>query len=257
MPPLESYRVHAFSRRFQERVEESLRLLTELPKLAACLVSTSWGKDSVVLTDLVLRAWGGGEFLHISRPYALPGDEEPQRAVLGARDASLHEIGGRSIADALAWVREIGLPHERSEREQVAAVVEAKKQPALQWAVDRGYCVMVLGLRAEENQRARGALLRARGVTFERRALGIWSSNPLAFWSARDVWAYIASRSVAYNRRVHDAETHGLTRETIRNTGWLSTDGSTTRGRAAWLRHHFPDEYQRLYREFPEMSSYA
>lgn len=43
---------------------------------------------------------------------------------------------------------------------------------------------------------------------------------PLSDWTGADVWAYIASHGVPSNRRIYDAETHGLTRETI-HSGWL------------------------------------
>jgi phosphoadenosine phosphosulfate reductase len=83
---------------------------------------------------------------------------------------------------------------------------------------------------------------------------GSWKCCPLMGWTAKDVWAYIVSRRLPYNRRIYDAETHDQTRETIRNTGWLSTDGAA-QGRIAWLRAHFPTEYRLLADEFPQVET--
>lgn len=253
LPDLAAYLPHSRTPRFRERVAESLRILDELPKLGAPLVSTSWGKDSAALVHLAQRAWGEAKCLHLASPFRLPGDEAPRSAV---PVGDLFELSGSSPEEYLAWVRDVGLPHERSVSGQAAAVQGLKKDPALDFAEENGFAVMVLGMRASENERRRGTSLRTRGHTYKLKR-GIWISNPLAWWSPRDVWAYIASEGVPYNRRIYDAETHGLTRETIRNTGVFSTDGASERGRIAWLRLHFPAEFASLSRLFPEMTSYA
>jgi 3'-phosphoadenosine 5'-phosphosulfate sulfotransferase (PAPS reductase)/FAD synthetase len=76
-------------------------------------------------------------------------------------------------------------------------------------------------------------------------------AQPLAWWSAQDTWAYLFSREVPYHP-LYDRETHGQTRETLRNTGWLSTDGAE-QGRIAWLREHYPDQYRLLEAAFPRI----
>lgn len=78
---------------------------------------------------------------------------------------------------------------------------------------------------------------------------------PLAWWTARDVWAYLVSRSVPWHP-IYDYEDCGLTREKNRNTGWLSTDGASE-GRLIWLRRHFPEQWERLATEFPDVRRFT
>ena len=250
------YEILALSRAFRSRAEESLRLLMDLPKLGPCLVSTSWGKDSTVLAHLALEAWGSVDLFHVEYLDALPGDEPVKAAALADPRVTYHEVPPRPLAEVVSWFQRVGLPHDRDSAAQADVVAEAKRGPAATWAADHGFAVTVLGLRAEENQRTRGVSLRTRGPVYRLKS-GMWHANPLAWWTGRDVWAYIFSRDLAYNQRVYDAETHGLTRERIRSTGFLSPDGAADRGTAAWLRFHFPDQWVALCRDFPEMTSYA
>ena len=254
LPPLRKYLPLALGRAFRDKVEAALRTLEHLERLGPVVVSTSWGKDSVVLADLAARVWGEEvQLLHIGHAHALPGDEPVRAAATG----KVHEIPARSLEESIEWLRhpEIGLPHERTASRMQSIISTRKKDRAVLWATERGVAVMALGMRAEENQRTRGVCFRSRGPVYRRG--DVWIANPLAWWTAKDVWAYIASRNLVYNRQVYDAETHGFTRETIRSTGWLYTDGAPTRGWAAWLKFHFADQFRQLCTHFPEMESYA
>ena len=216
------------------------------------VVSTSWGKDSVCLVDLARRVLGDVDLMHIASPAVMPGTDRVADAMVG--QCPYHVISQHDLAGYVAWVRSVGLPHERTRARQNSAVAAIKKDPAIAWALEHEFDGVALGMRAEENPGTRGMNFRVRGATYMLKS-GIRIINPIAWWSGRDVWAYIFSRGLPYNNRIYDAETHGLTRETIRNTGWLSTDGAAMRGRIAWLRHHFPDQYRRLALLFPEVRS--
>lgn len=65
------------------------------------------------------------------------------------------------------------------------------------------------------------------------------------------MWARIAERGLPYHP-LYDCESHGMTRETLRNSGWLTTVGAAE-GRIAWLRQHFPEQYRALAAEFPQV----
>jgi len=214
---------------------------------------SSWGKDSVVLVDLACEAWVTPSVLYLRSPASLPGVD----AVIAAHRSGLdyHEIQrANSLTAYIEWVRSVGLPHDRTPSEHAQAVASIKSDPAEAWMQEYGYDVLVLGMRADEGNK-RTWTLGKRGPIYQR-AGGRWVANPLAWWSARDVWAHIAHRGLVYHRQLYDAETHGRTRETLRNTGWLSTDGAA-RGDVIWLRHHFPEQYRLLATEFPEIRTYA
>lgn len=254
MPALSAYRPIALSCAYRARVLESLRMLEELPKLGACVVSTSWGKDSVVMMDLARRAWSDLHLLHLEDPFEYPGYEKVREFFLSG--SRYHEITNQSREKILAEFCERGLWHDQDPKAQQAQVDREDKDFLQCFAEDHGYQVVLVGLRSEENQRTRGVMLRSRGATFQRRS-GLWQAHPLADWTARDIWAYICERKLPYNRKLYDAETHGRTRESIRNTAYVYTYGAANHGTCAWLRHHFPDQWLDLCREFPEMTSYA
>lgn len=156
-----------------------------------------------------------------------------------------------TLAQYIEFTRSVGLPHERSRSNQSRVVGKFKRTIGHDWAVEHGY-IQALGLRiAEGGERAK--VLCSRGPTYAI-ADGTIKTNPLAYWSARDVWAFIVANELPYNRRIYDAQTHGMTRERLSNTGWLSTNGAGW-GRIAWLRAHFPQQYRRLIDEFPHVAT--
>jgi 3'-phosphoadenosine 5'-phosphosulfate sulfotransferase (PAPS reductase)/FAD synthetase len=156
---------------------------------------------------------------------------------------------GKTTSALREWCERIGLPHERTANVQSRVVQEIKRDRGGEWAREHGYAVQVLGLRASESV-IRRMLLRRRGLLYQL-STGDWRAQPLAWWSAQDTWAYLFSREVPYHP-LYDHETHGQTRETLRNTGWLSTDGAE-QGRIAWLQEHYPAQYRQLAAEFPRI----
>lgn len=247
-----AYLAHASTRAFCRRVEEACRVIEEAGAKGRVVVSTSWGKDSVVLANLALRLLGRVQLLHIASSYRLPGYERVQEYFEARTD--VHVIQPRmTLAETIEWLREVGLPHERTKAQQAAVVKKIKKDVGIEWCKAKGYTVQMLGMRADENQRTRGLLFRRRGLIYEAR--GITMAAPLGWWTARDVWAYIVANDLPWHP-MYDMETHGVTRETIRNAGWLSTDGAE-RGRITWLRHHYPEQYRMLVTEFPQAAAFA
>lgn len=242
---LSRYAMLAATPSFRRKVIMACDMLESVPDV---LISSSWGKDSVVLVDLALHA-GHRDTLYLAFPHPLPGTQEVMDA-FAQRGAIIHVDAGLDLDSYIEYLRSVGLPHERTRSQQGRAVSQLKKDRGVEWAKEHGFSTVALGMRAAESQ-TRAKLFRFRGTCYE--AKGLRWLNPLAYWSHVDIWTYIASRELPYNHRIYDAETHGETRETIRNTGWLSTDGALDRGRIGWLRYHFPDQYRALCEHFPEM----
>lgn len=244
-----AYDLHAGSKSFARKVEQAREIFRRGAERGRVVVSTSWGKDSVAMCAIACDVFDRPTLLHLASPYALPGYDETIAHFSERCDVVTLEAS-RSLAEYVKWCREIGLPHERSQSTQSKVVSEIKRDRGTEWCRDHGYGVQALGMRiAEKGPRAK--LLRAKGPIYTLKD-GTVKVNPLAYWSSADVWALIYSRGLPYNRRIYDAETGGETRETIRNTGWLSTDGAE-HGRIAWLRRHFPEQHAVLLREFPQV----
>ncbi len=246
---MRAYEVHSTTQAFRRHVDTARRILDESLAKGRMLVSSSWGKDSVAMCGLVVEHVGTTDILHLASPYSLPGYDETVEHF--SKVARVHTVqAARSLTEYIELCRDVGLPHERTASDQNRVVGSIKRTPGAKFAEEHGFDVVALGMRIEEKgQRAK--VLRYRGPIYQL-ASGMWRSNPIAYWKPMDVWAFIVSRDLPYNRRIYDSETHDQTRETIRNTGWLSTDGAE-RGRIAWLREHFPEQYEALRTSFPQV----
>lgn len=122
------------------------------------------------------------------------------------------------------------------------------EEPSEAFVVRRRLRVLCYGLRAgESQQRARHA--RARGEMFEG-ADRTWYCQPLAYWSTADVWAYIASRELAYNAAYDRMEEARVERESQRVATLLGERGSGW-GRHAIMQAAEPERFRELAREFP------
>lgn len=223
-------------------------MLDEAAKVGPVVVCSSWGKDSVALCDLACERWGRATIMHLASPYRLPGWERVAEH-FAARANVVEVPAARTLDEYVAWCRDIGLPHERRRAAQARVVGEIKRDRGSEWAREHGFVGQVLGLRVAEHG-PRAIVLRQRGPLYQI-VDGSWRVCPLMRWQDRDVWAHIASRGLPYHA-LYDRETHGQTRESLRNLGWLSTDGAE-RGRLVWLRAHYPEQYAMLAREFPQV----
>ena len=245
------YHLVAASKSHQRRVDDAKRILSDGAKIGKIVISMSWGKDSCALGDLACRVLGRVDMMHLASPYSLPGYDEVVSYF--EKRSTVHIVGNhRSITDYIDWCKDIGLPHERTKTTQQRIVKEIKRDRGSEWCREHDYSVATMGLRAAEGG-PRAKMLRAKGPLFQL-VDGSWRCYPLANWHHDDVWAYLMFNEVPYNRKIYDAETHGMTRDTIRNAGWLSTDGAH-RGRVIWLRAHFPEQYRRLVAEFPQIAT--
>jgi phosphoadenosine phosphosulfate reductase len=231
-------------RRRVERASEVLRMAAEKGKL---VVASSHGKDSVVLCDLALRALGPVPILHLASSYRLPGWEPIQEHF--EERTTVHVVEPkRSLRETIEWLHEVGLGYQRTQSSRRAASAP-KKDAGTEWCAEHGFVVQAMGLRAEENPGTRGKLFRVRGQIYQAR--GMWIACPLAWWTAQDIWAYLVEHGLPWHP-LYDCESHDLTRETLRNSGWLTTTGAE-RGRIAWLRRHYPAQYEALAEEFPSV----
>jgi len=99
-----------------------------------------------------------------------------------------------------------------------------------------GWAGYFIGLRADESRRRR-LHLRTHGVLCQVRG-GEWHCCPLAWWSALDVWAYILSEGLDYNRAYDRLDDLGVPLERQRLGPMLderAVDGGSLEAlRAGW-----------------------
>ena len=202
--------------------------------------SVSFGKDSSVMLRLILDIKPDIPVLYMNSGYALPDTNEYYAKIKEEWNLNMIELPAQ--VDYIELCQEFGLPHLRSSQTQKKVVQFLKKNRASNWAVENGYTGLFWGIRADESK-GRNHLCKSNpnGILDKNDILRI---APLAKWKARDVWAYIFSTNMPYNK-LYDHENCGYTRETIRNTGWLSTDGETN-GYIEWIKKNYPEQYVKL-----------
>jgi 3'-phosphoadenosine 5'-phosphosulfate sulfotransferase (PAPS reductase)/FAD synthetase len=123
------------------------------------------------------------------------------------------------------------------------------------YARRRGYDGVFIGLRANENSRRR-LHLRTHGVLFWSQQDQNWQCNPLAWWTALDVWAYLISNQVRYNRAYDRLFEMNIPIEEQR-IGPLAVERALGYGQLAILRRGWPDLYQRFVARYPEAAGYT
>lgn len=203
-------------------------------------VSWSGGKDSTVMLHLVRQVAPDIDVLYMRSGYALPDTSVLIERLEEEWKLRLHVLD--APVDYLELCETFGLPHVRKRSTQRKVVQTLKKNHAVVWASQHGFDGLFWGLRADESP-GRAALCQAkpRGL---RDKTGVLRVAPLAAWTGEDVWAYTVTGSIPYSD-LYDRENCGFTRESLRNTGWLSTDGAAY-GRIEWLRMNYPEQFQKV-----------
>lgn len=256
------YLLNARSSEHARRVDAARRVMLRALDIAGSVerlaVFTSWGSDSVPLCDLALDVAGATDaatatrplrLVHIASTYEIPGGEAVVEHFAARGGARIETIPpARTLDETIAWLRTLGLDHSRTSTSAKKAGNRAKAEKGTAWAEANGCTVQVLGMRASETL-SRRKLFAVRGPIYEAR--GITIACPMASWSPADVWAYTVAHGLPWHP-LYDCETLGHTRETLSNTGWLTTHGAQS-GRIAWLRRHYPELYERLLAEWPEL----
>lgn len=278
---------HARTRGYRRRVDAALAEIESF--IAAhdgrCFVGVSWGKDSTVVLDLVMRVAPATPVIHyrwpdVMRPSGLdqvrdqlierygmvvltPVWSEDDHAMVSGlgrpcREEPSHPPYVEISLDGepTAWYRTgrpFLVPENDAEREALADV----------WADDAtrfrscvralGCSGSIIGLRGDESH-GRMMHLATRGLRWESREWGIETCAPIGRWSSADVWAYHADRDLPhaphYDRspRGRDRERSEMTFSYISHIWWRGMS-------SGWARAD-PDLWQRLTAAWPEIADW-
>jgi len=240
------YLLHAKDADYQKRIENA-RLAIEMAYDSHRKFYASWsgGKDSSVMLRLILDLSPTIPVLYMQSGYALPETED---YILRMKDEwNLNLTIIHAEIDYIELCKEFGLPHQRTAATQKAIVKSIKKSVGSHWAIQERFSGMFWGLRAEESKS------RKQAMKYGKHGLlgndGILRVSPISDLSSIDIWAFIFSTCMPYNK-LYDRENCGFTRETLRNTGWLSTDGENY-GRLEWLRKNYPIQFLKVREMLP------
>ena len=177
--------LHAQKPIFKRSVSEALAIVeTFLTHAQNPYIAVSGGKDSSVMLSLCRKIDPNLDAVHLDFHTAFP-------ETLALFD-TYQNLKFVDVGDRLEMLAEGGM-HDNSDKGKIRNF-NAKRIRAA------GYDGWFYGLRAEENPKKRGRLLRVRGDFFQNKD-GFWICQPIARWTYRDVWAYIVSENLAYNAR--------------------------------------------------------
>jgi 3'-phosphoadenosine 5'-phosphosulfate sulfotransferase (PAPS reductase)/FAD synthetase len=220
-----AYRAHAMSAGYARRVDEALALIDQgLALCRAPYVACSFGKDSAVLLDLVMRRAPDIEARFIRWPETEHlGNYSEVIEAWRARGARIH------ILDL--W----------------RASLDEKVGDRWKMLRDTADGVFI-GLRAEESLARRTTLL-VHGTLFHSKE-GHYRISPLAWWRTRDIAAYVVTHDLP---TLTPYKRHGFSERTSSRIPRASVRGDLLRQ----IRSEDPQAWAGLVALYPEVEVWA
>lgn len=243
--------IHAQRSALDTAVEQALSLIRVwLKRAEKPYVAFSGGKDSTVLLHLVRQVDDSVPALFGDDEHLMPGTEK-----LLCETDNVKRLCGpvnhcewyQSWSERPADISSFNPPGEW-------VVCNPRVGSVVTYARREGYDGAAVGLRTEESGQ-RTVHVRSRGKLFFAKGKGVWQCYPLADWSTRDIWAYIASRVVPYHH-AYDRMTEAGIPLKKRRVGPFAP-AIVTEKALSNLRRTFPDAFRRFINEFPEAKRYT
>ena len=247
------YTYTAGKQSYIDKVEKAIKVIKEAVNMNKKMsISCSYGKDSIVLLDLVMKVTKNIIVIQSDSGYQLPDTYR-------IRDYYENEYNYKTIiVEQLMpfqkFLKEYGMQSINRSRSQHQKVIQTTKKDRLnEKAKENGIELIFWGLRKSESN-ARDKFLIDRTI-FYNNTKKMWFCSPLSYFTSTDIWTYIFTNKLEYPN-FYDMQNCGKTREWIRNTSWVTTDGAN-KGSLIWLRYNFPDYYEKLKKNFKEVGGYA
>lgn len=196
-------------------------------------VAFSGGKDSAVCLDLARR-------LAPAMPAVLSHDEWilPETDAYIRRVPDLTIIAGPHPHNGGFQTWQNGPPDDPA-----ITWIGGTDHPLERYVAAQGFDGGVMGLRAEESS-GRRANIRARGRLYDR-PNGLVQAYPIGDWGALDVWTYLLSRGLDYNRAYDRLAALGLPLREWRTGPWWN-DRAISAGSLQTIQAGWPAFYQRF-----------
>lgn len=234
-----TWRMHARTSGFKARVRATLDRIRDIEAEGLRLFLALCGKDSTALAGLLCEAGVTFHATHVHTELNTPGTLDHVLAVADLVDCSL----------------DVYEP-ERDVWELLAAPVVNGKDPLLDHASSGSLLVAYTyegdwdgswtGMRAEES-RGRRMNARARGALYQLAVDDKWIAQPMLWWTAQDVYAYIVDRGLPMHPHYRLAyEKCGATPERSRVDCIVTPDRVAALGANAESRRLYPDLWARI-----------
>jgi 3'-phosphoadenosine 5'-phosphosulfate sulfotransferase (PAPS reductase)/FAD synthetase len=259
------WKMHAATKAYARTYERSIELViaaTTGRKLAGCL---SGGKDSTVLgkiiRDVELRNHVEIQCVHAHMDLNCPGQREAVEAL--AEELQLDVDIIEPTVDL--WKFLVGVPKEKHilNSDAMRQFYDQFTAPHLlvDYQYNHNFDGAITGMRGtnpKDGGESRGRMMNARmrGPLYQIELDKLWMSNPLAGWTARDVWACITQNKLPihnYYQRLY--ERFGIPPESpgSRVGELLVMDVVANRGALEHTRALYPELWHKLLAIRPEL----
>ena len=247
------YMYNARKQNYKNKIEKAMETIKEAIKMNKKMsISCSYGKDSIVLLDLIHKITDNVIVIQSDSGYQLP---DTYRIRKYYEDKFKYKtIIIKQFLPFQEFIKRYGMQSINRTRESHEKVVQATKKDRLtKKAKEYGVELTFWGLRKSESK-ARDKFLINRNI-FYNKTKEMWYCSPIAYFTSTDIWTYIFMNNLEYPN-FYDMQNCGKTREWIRNTSWVSTDGAN-HGQLVWLKYNFPEYFEKIRREFKEIGGYV
>jgi len=236
--------LHARMRTHHSRVASAKRIIVEaLDVCPTWYVGFSGGKDSTVVADLVLGLSPSANLLYGDEEWLLPESSAYFERVSQKYGAQFHHI--KAADEHTPWFRTWQDDPDAIHSDNASAV----------YARSKGWGGAFLGLRSEESA-GRKMYLRRFGALHYAKSNEQWQCNPIYNWTWRDVWAYIYTNDLDYNRAYDRMDKIGVEPK-YQRIGPLAVERVLGRGQLAILKRGWPGLFNRFAAKFPEARAYV
>lgn len=218
---------------FKQKVEQAKSVIENALDVAPAYVSCSWGKDSIVLLNLVQQIRPDILVVHYASPESAAGITANFPEVIAQYRAKFPNTNYKELVALPEWANTPDTVLDR-----LASILPPE------------YKLAFVGLRKQES-RPRRIVLNKYGILHQYQSgkhKGNWRCCPLANWKTEDIWTYIVSRDLPY-LNTYDRHPDGTNARTNPHARfWYSQNTTLAQSERAILRKHNPELDQYLQR---------
>jgi phosphoadenosine phosphosulfate reductase len=241
----------------KKRVKKSEELINQvLLNHSKPYIAFSTGKDSLCMLDMVYGINPDVDVMFHDSGVELPESYDQIKRIEDNWGIALHIV--KNPHDTFELMHkyndiELGNPSFRSDPVGKLALFE----PIRKWNKENNFDLAFIGLRKAESKRRR-MMLCTHGNYFYCKSNGIYECFPLSEWKSEDVWAYIFTHYPLENL-IHPAYYKD---KMVKDPGklrvsWWCDTNMATNGQFVWLKYYYPELWNKLKSEFPEVASYV
>lgn len=229
------------------KIEKANNIIEEmLSKCNNSYIAFSTGKDSTVVLDLVMKQNKNISIVYFDADAKFPECED----VLQYYENKGLKLIRFKTEPLIETIKKYGFNNSKIEYYTMQSTVY---KPIKRMLKKYKYDGVFLGLRAEESF-DRKRMLKIHGILFYQKRDKIWECNPIGWWTKDDVWQYIDYHNCYYNK-IYDKNAFQK-REDMR-VSYCYGETFRTCGRIVFLKHYYPNIYNKFVKEIPEISQYA